>query len=91
MHTVDIPIMHMLLMHNRHNAWAFDGSHVGVQAKAIFFAYCIMHGQTMANMHYEGGLKRLWPPIGVLTASTTLCPWPLKLLVACLTLLYIFK
>ena len=45
----------------------------------------------MANMHYEGGLKRLWPPISVLTVSATLCPWLSKLLVACLTLLYIFK
>ena len=54
--TVEILIMHIVIMHNSHNALSFRGSRVGIRGKWVNIAYCIMHGVSGSIMHYEDTL-----------------------------------
>ena len=57
-HTVEILIMHIVIMHNSHNALSFRGSRVGIRGKWVNIAYCIMHEVSGSIMHYEDTLYR---------------------------------
>ena len=56
--TVEILIMHIVIMHNSHNALSFRGSLVGIRGKWVNIAYCIMHEVSRSIMHYEDTLYR---------------------------------
>ena len=56
--TVEILIMHIVIMHNSHNALSFRGSRVGIRGKWVNIAYCIMHEVSRSIMHYEDTLYR---------------------------------
>ena len=56
--TVEILIMHIVIMHNSHNALSFRGSRVGIRGKWVNIAYCIMHEVSGSIMHYEDTLYR---------------------------------
>ena len=55
-YTVEILIMHIVIMHNSHNALSFRGSRVGIRGKWVNIAYCIMHEGSRSIMHYEDTL-----------------------------------
>ena len=57
-YTVEILIMHIVIMHNSHNALSFRGSRVGIRGKWVNIAYCIMHEVSGSIMHYEDTLYR---------------------------------
>ena len=54
--TVEILIMHIVIMHNSHNALSFRASRVGIRGKWVNIAYCIMHEVSGSIMHYEDTL-----------------------------------
>ena len=56
LYTVEILIMHIVIMHNSHNALSFRGSRVGIRGKWVNIAYCIMHKVSRSIMHYEDTL-----------------------------------
>jgi hypothetical protein len=51
--TVEILIMHMVLVHKSNNASLFGGNHHGRRGKCMNCAYCIMHRPGEGIMHYE--------------------------------------
>ena len=53
--TVDIFIMHNVIMHNSHTAWLSDRNHHGTQGNRVHNAYWIMHRFGNQIMHYQNG------------------------------------
>ena len=56
--TVNMLIMHMLVMHKPSIASTWGCSHCGACQKCRIIAYCILHDPTPLNMHYNGSTNR---------------------------------
>ena len=56
--TVNMLIMHMLVMHKPNIALTWGCSHCGACQKCRIIAYCILHDPTPPNMHYNGSTNR---------------------------------